>query len=316
MQMYLLRMPDDESVYIRTVLENYEALKRALSGEEIHCRIIKGLSGISLAGESQISTPWGVVKPAPRVNDDSLIQLYHPKTTCLLVEQQLIPIAFDRASSPDNPFKDILPNNRNTNNLFQLACALSSEDLSKPAVPIVTWSTTLLPFNIGSGYSMAQLPYYSPQTTNVTQHIAEIEEWARTVNKTHSKSIDIAAQRLISAIAHRTDKCDSLIDAVMVWENLVGTDHEVTFRVSAALATLIESNDQEKRKALYKKIKNIYGLRSRIVHGSSTEAKKTENASTTAIEIAIKALRVGYHKGDEWLSLNSTERSDNVLLNI
>ena len=68
--------------------------------------------------------------------------------------------------------------------------------------------------------------------------INELEDWARRIASVHLPSINVAARRTVSAIAHRTEKADALIDAVTAWENLVGTESEVTFRVTAALAKL------------------------------------------------------------------------------
>ena len=88
----------------------------------------------------------------------------------------------------------------------------------------------------------------------------------------------MAARRLVSAISLRTDRADALIDAVMVWENLVGTTTETSFRVTAALAKLNE-NDRSGRRDVQKKLQSLYSLRSRVVHGDEADLSKVDEAA-------------------------------------
>ena len=86
--------------------------------------------------------------------------------------------------------------------------------------------------------------------------------------------------------------------------------------MTAALAKLLEP-DIVKRSALRKKLSEIYDIRSKLVHGNLREIKdirKVSTASTNAIDIAVKALRISYKKGRDWLSLKSEERSNQILL--
>jgi hypothetical protein len=109
------------------------------------------------------------------------------------------------------------------------------------------------------------------------------------------------------------DPSHSLIDAVIAWENLVGTSTEVTFRVSASLAKLCEE-DPTKRLALQKELSKIYGIRSRLVHGALVAPDVLSKASASAIGTAVRALRASYARGREWLALKSEERSNSILL--
>lgn len=133
------------------------------------------------------------------------------------------------------------------------------------------------------------------------------------MDQAHTPSVDIAGRRLVSAVANRMDRSDALIDAVMVWENLVGTASEVTFRVTAALAKLLEA-DATKRRALRRNLAAIYGIRSRVVHGVAADASAVDKACSDAIDVAVRALRASYRRGREWLALSSNERADVILL--
>jgi hypothetical protein len=170
-----------------------------------------------------------------------------------------------------------------------------------------------LPFQSGFGFSSPYPILTLGTTVDFGDRIAELEEWARIVDRAHTPSVDIAARRLISAVAYRFDRSDALIDAVMVWENLVGTSSEVTFRVTAALAKLLET-DPAKRRDLRKFLADIYSIRSRVVHGVAVDPVSVQKACSDAIDVAVRALRTSYRRGPEWLALNSTERADSILL--
>lgn len=263
---------------------------------------------------AKVSTPWGVVRPAPQVSQiQSFLSLHQPETSCILAEQRLIPIKIDRAASPEHTFDASDSVRSNSNHLLQLACVLASSEASNPTAPLMTWSTILLPFQMGFSHSSPHIISRYRKDEAIDDRISEIEEWARIINNTHVSTVDIAAQRLVSAIAHRPDRSDALIDAVMVWENLLGTSSEVTFRVSAALSKLIEDG-VENRKSLRKELSDIYGVRSRLVHGTAIDQSKIDKACDDAIEVAVKALRISYGKGSDWLSKSSNERSDAILL--
>jgi len=99
----------------------------------------------------------------------------------------------------------------------------------------------------------------------------------------------------------------------MVWENLVGTSAETTFRVTAALAKLLEA-DKSKRRTLRKELAELYEIRSRVVHGTTIEDRSITDAADRSLKYAVQALRKFYEVRPEWLSLNSTERADRLLL--
>lgn len=151
------------------------------------------------------------------------------------------------------------------------------------------------------------------QESSLGEQIAKLEEWSGIVDSAHTPSLDIAAGRLASAAAYRADRSDALIDAVMVWENLVGTRNETTFRVTVALSKLLDS-DPTRRRKLRKSLGKIYAIRSQVVHGVKTDMSKIDEACSEAIDVAVKVLRASYQKGPEWLSLSSEERADTILL--
>jgi hypothetical protein len=103
------------------------------------------------------------------------------------------------------------------------------------------------------------------------------------------------------------------MDAVMAWENLVGTRSEVTFRVTAALAKLLES-DRGKRGDLRRELGKLYDLRSRVMHGDVAEPSEIHRGASRATQVALAALRESYRRGPSWLSMKSNERADQLIL--
>ncbi len=99
----------------------------------------------------------------------------------------------------------------------------------------------------------------------------------------------------------------------MVWENLVGSDIEVSFRVTAALSKVLEP-DPSRRPALRRRLSNIYSLRSRLVHGSHVTPGDIDNSVTEAISVAVRTLRAFYNRGAAWLDMKSHERNATILM--
>lgn len=313
LQMYLLDQPRDEGTFVRTVLENFDELRRAARGEKIRAHVLTGLSGLTLTAGIQINTPWGTLRSSPKMDNPLRAWGERPQTTAILAESKLLTVIVDRAASPQvEPRQQEVSTDR-ASVLLPLACALASKDRQKPSAPLVTWNTVLLPFSSGLGYSMPHLPPIYREQSDMDGSVPELEEWCRIVEGAHDAAVEIAAKRLVSAVSLRTDATDALIDAVMVWENLVGTSAETTFRVTASLAKALEP-DRSKRRAFRKALARVYDVRSRVVHGALHGAPEIAEATSTAKEVAIGMLAFSYRKGREWLKLSSSERADILLL--
>lgn len=314
-QLYYLRLPADEGSYVRRVLENFEELRRGARGEPVRASVLLGFSALKLPEGSQLVTPWGTVRPAPPTSDShtDFFDVWRQKTTCILAEPKLLRVKFDPAPSPVYEYDPSEVAAQRAQILFPLACALASDESSTPPVPIVTWSTVLIPFQQGFSYSQSPPLMRSRVPADLTNRIREVEEWARLIEDAHVNAIEVSARRLISASGLRADRSDSLIDAVTVWENLVGTRSETSYRVTAALAKMLEP-DRTKRQAMRKGLGDIYSVRSRVVHGEAVDAVTVDNSAAEAVRVAVRALRAGYRRGREWLALPSTKRADTILL--
>jgi hypothetical protein len=306
-----------EAEFVAQVVTNFSQLQKAVQGKRVHVERITGFSGVGLQPRDKIKLPWGTFQPAPDASGHFIpVSFNLPKTTALLVKTQLAPIKFSDAPEPEMlP----LPGNRveqaeRIRSLVALSFALSTVD-GNLCAPLATFELVLYPF--GSGLGWSTMPWFFPTIRPVAEpsrsEIAQAELWSRTLNEHEAENLRLAGRRIVSAIAQRADTVDSLIDAVTAWESMVGTRNETSFRVTAALAKLLETNAGN-RFAFRKELDGIYGLRSRIVHGDHFKPSDVAAASKRAIEVGLRALSALYQKPKEWLKATSTERADKLIL--
>jgi hypothetical protein len=141
-----------------------------------------------------------------------------------------------------------------------------------------------------------------------------LAQWARRTAK-HPDSMVLGARRLVSAMAERLDPLDGIIDAIICWENILGADSEVSFRVCGGLAMLLEPSNAEVRLQLFQELKKLYSVRSGLVHGSREPSPAdAQRHRKRAIEVAIKAMRAVYERADLFECRNSDERNKRLLL--
>jgi hypothetical protein len=113
-------------------------------------------------------------------------------------------------------------------------------------------------------------------------------------------------------VSEHHDYVDALIDAVVAWENLVGSAPETTFRVTAALAYLIEP-DANARLERRSELAKLYRARNEIVHGQRA-GPKDPNAPHKAIDVAVEAFRTLLGRRQDLLELRKSEDRANKLL--
>ena len=86
---------------------------------------------------------------------------------------------------------------------------------------------------------------------------------------------------------------DSIVDAVIVWENLfgVGETHELSYRISMNMASMLGRTPAD-RIALQKEIKGLYDKRSQLVHGvKSLRPEELGQLRDRSKELTLTALR-------------------------
>jgi hypothetical protein len=87
---------------------------------------------------------------------------------------------------------------------------------------------------------------------------------------------------------------DRVIDAVTAIEALLGSDQEITFKISTRVAGILATNDNE-RVALFNEMKQYYEVRSKIVHGNDLKPKHLQiiNDSSGLMRL-VRRLLLGF----------------------
>lgn len=200
--------------------------------------------------------------------------------------------------------------------LLDLSFALAMPE-GRRVIPQRLWSTTLDPLSTsGWGFSVEfrSTAPGGPSVVLTDEEADEIERWSAIVDKAPIQYIDVAVRRLVLAIKGREPRGDALIDAVTAWENLVGTQFEASYRVTMALAKLLESHPA-KRLELFGRLREIYTTRSKLVHGTSGVNPKTIDADTNdAIAFAVGAIRVLAESRSDLLPMGSEKRANHILM--
>jgi hypothetical protein len=313
MQMFFFGIEDTETNFVILILKNFQDFKNAIRTNCIEMNVIHGISNIILSDETEIKVPWGIIKEVPKnIIKNIPFDYTKPVPNCLFIEKIKCPIFFDKSDQFDfTRYQNSI--NTNTLLMLPLSFAFASKDPNNPVIPIFTWSTTLMPFQTGFAIStFFQLPTRTPNI-NVSEIKTNVEKWAIKINEEYTTKIDVAIKRIVTSVTQRIDSADSLIDAVMVWENLVGTANEVSFRITASMAKLLEE-ELEKRKDVQKVLRKIYDIRSKVVHGSIKDEKEIKEASNKAIGYAIELLKKSFSRGKDWLEKSSECRSNEILL--
>lgn len=171
--------------------------------------------------------------------------------------------------------------------LVVLAFALA---FGTEAVPRVAWSHLLNPL---TDTWMAELHGGQPAAALHVEpkRISDVERWLQLLNERMTRQLEIPARRVVASITERGDPRDALIDAVIAWDGLVGATPETVLRVTAGLTVLLE-DDPQKRPRFQKELKEIYKLRSGLVHGSKVPTEReAHNAHARAVKVALESLR-------------------------
>ena len=154
---------------------------------------------------------------------------------------------------------------------------------------------------------------YKTSSEKLTQHsVNKVSIKYLTITDNDLSSINIATNRLLSAVCGRDNPDDALIDAVMCWENIIGAESEVSFRICASIEKLLSATGRSIGESDFKDLKSIYESRSKLVHGNSNY--RTDHKTVQlAIMYAIQLINAILEKRD-LLTMKSKNRSKAILL--
>ena len=196
-----------------------------------------------------------------------------------------------------------------------LAAALASLEQPPRSCPAVTWITELQPAGgpsfVGSGGPVGRVGRADELENG---ELTALNRWWGRLEAVDLSHVSIGIDRLLRACREMLP-AESLIDAVIAWENLVGTSQETSFRVTAALAVLCE-DDPALRLDLRRELGKVYTARSAVVHGDLPSGDVFK-LRAQALEIGLSALARLVERRPDLLGLKrSQERADRLLLGV
>lgn len=315
----------DHDEMISSASESLDTLRQLADGMIVDVPTIIGFSGVQLEEGTEIGLTTGTVRQIRPVERDIILNQAHSVSAVIetTFPLQILEVSeFDPAD--DNWYKKYQKYNsrmEEAQRTFQhgidqirLSILLSSREeeylgsnevgrfVADPTRP-GGFSTWAMDARIPASFVLAG------------EQKQEVVSWYRLVAVKHPESLDIAMKRLLSSASTRFDSHDAFIDALIVWENAFGTKQETTFRVTGALAKLIEPDDFSKRNILQKELSALYGVRSALIHGGKEpSAARSLEYRQRSIGIAIDCLRKLYKDRPDLLAINSEERSKILLL--
>jgi hypothetical protein len=134
------------------------------------------------------------------------------------------------------------------------------------------------------------------------------------------KNLDIALRRFDAAYENDWNQAaDRVIDAVIALEALLGTDQEITYKLSTRIAGILARDDDE-RVALFKEMRVYYDTRSKIVHGGDLKEKHLQVLrDLSPLMQTLRRLLVGFLRladGNSRFNLRKllAEEIDSILL--
>ncbi len=314
-----------------------EFAHKALDGKALTIPALIGITGLRLPEGTAINLPWGRLRevtpqdqqfiPASLAGQFSSTDSTGTSVTIdyagNAVMEYDVPYTIKLGSwdptESDRPL-DLISMDTAERRLetLRFALLLSTERENRPIV-VGTWRVFLDPLEVGRSTSW-QDPRRGPSLIAAALTEEEAQSWAEWIGRVHDhrvKSVDVAIRRTLLAAADRPDPTDALVDAVIVWENLVGSRQgEPTLRIGAAVAWLL-GTDGRHRQELRRQVSKLYNLRSDVVHGNRfLKPREAFDRYREALDLTVQILRTLFRDRPELLAecKDSDERSLRLIL--
>jgi Apea-like HEPN len=291
------------------------SVRRLVAGGSDEVPVLMAFHGIGIAEGARLATPWGLLRPPfPSERKQRPFGSLSPSA----ILETTLPLRW-KLGEHDASISEEFTAVGTHRDLLALTALLA---LGRSTPLHWLWQATLVPLQApGNEYvGGAMGPSWSepPAPDPLAEEQANgLVVWADRVARFYHPSIAVAMRRTLSAVAERNSSAeDTLIDAVIAWENLFGTGgtSEMTFRVTTALALLLEP-DPTSRPALRKELSKVYDLRSKVAHGGEVKSKDHLDArKDRAIDVAIEALRALFEMHPSLLS--EPERGMRLILDL
>lgn len=128
----------------------------------------------------------------------------------------------------------------------------------------------------------------------VTSSIAtEARRLFPSLSQAPAETLHVAARRLVSAgLVYNHAGEDRLVDAAVAWESLFGSQDrdQLALQLALSMAWLLAADDHGARERIFRRAKQIYALRSKLVHGGTAKKQDVEAAANELTEWLRQAL--------------------------
>lgn len=303
----------DAGHFLGDVLGCLAALRNLGAGRTVDALAVVGLRGLELESDLEYQLPVGLLR-APTDHEARYAPFFQGSTeidAVLVVPTTLTP-------TPPGTASEIQMNKQleiaEVARTVSLAAALARREKRDLLAAIaVSWITEWSPMQGSGAFKPGPEERWVPKVAYGEAEVKELSEWIERAQRTDIGHISIAVDRILRAI-FEIEPAESLIDAVIAWENLFGSRTETAYKVTASLTVLCE-DDSAKRIKFRKELDKLYGDRSRLVHGD--QAGADFEARNRAIQIGLEAIARLIQKRPDLLELTkSSRRADRLLLSI
>lgn len=264
-----------EEVYRRAMQEGLDRLRALAVGETAPVPTLVVFSGIEIAPGILVKLPWGKIRRLDGPNSGSTSGFF------LLTDIGLRCVIAEPGPNPQPPpgfFDDSIDASIQRVERMTMLTFLLGITAGKPAA-LPLGHRALMPLDAqgSSARGREQPSLFGTQAYVGPDEVAEVQRWGRVVKRHYTAHLDIAIRRLAISVTHRMDPADGLVDVMVALESMFAgkSKTELTFRVAAAMAWLLEPADVRARHAIRKEVAELYGVRSSIVHGQ--RVKNAEN---------------------------------------
>jgi Apea-like HEPN len=321
--------------FAHAVLVMVRTLRKALQGKKAEVPMRVGLAGVLLPeGVDAVDFGWARVRRADqrdvyftrRISVEGQLQHTNAEGETIVIDY-----AGNLVLELDIPYKVLLkeldmtapwPDELNHTSMITepiecLRLGLLLAGISENSAAATTWQSVVDPL-----HGFESIGWNDPRRgTNLLpvqladEQVDLWKEWVVKIHDHRTPQTSVSIRRILRAVSEQKEPEDTLIDAVIVWENFFGDVQETTLRVTTSVAWMLGSGAAS-RKDLVKEAKNIYKQRSNIVHGNAkVDVKKTPQYATRAIELSIQLLRTMFTDHTDLLQLKTGgERSGLILL--
>jgi len=156
-----------------------------------------------------------------------------------------------------------------------------------PSAPVDSWQRWARPLMVPHVLSNTTLPVASCSLDD--EHVESLEGILKALV---GSPLQVAIVRVLMALQRPRSPDFGLIDTMIAWESIAGDSKDaISLITRSVLSSLVFAKGS--RAEGRKRIKEIYGVRNRIVHGvcSPDSHENLREDTATAIEIALRALR-------------------------